>query len=189
MFYAFAAVIGGIAHPGFSHISNAVSELTASGAPNQGPLIVAFAVTELQKIMFGIGVFIAVRGLGKGLVASAVLMVAIGALGLGFVRFPMDQISVPPSFDGRMHIGIVSISAVLAIATITLAGVGWRSVRNAEYLSRLSFVLLAIMLGSGLVSAFVVANGWPALGVWQRLNIGAFSVWQITTSVHLLYRI
>lgn len=188
MLYAGAAVVGGLTHPGYSHVSNAVSELTASGAPNQGPLIILFALTEVQKIMFGASVFIAVRGLSRALAASAAAIVLIGLLGLSFARFPMDQIGAPPTPEGQMHIAIVSISALLAIATITLAGVGWRSVRNGEYLSRLSFVMLAIMLVSGLASAFIAANGWPALGAWQRLNIGAFSAWQIATSVHLLRR-
>ncbi len=189
LLYASAAVVGGLADPGYSHVSNAVSELTASGAPNQSALIPVFALTELQKIAFGVGVLLVVRDMSRTLMASAILIAVIGVLGLGFARFPMDQIGAPTSFDGQMHIAIVSISAVLAIAAITLAGIGWRSVHNGEHLSKWSFITLTIMLGSGLASALVVANGWPGLGGWQRINIGAFSAWQIATAVHLLRRI
>lgn len=187
--YAGATIIGAVYQPGYSHFSNAVSELSASGAPNQSWLIAIFALTELLKIMFGVGYYVAVRDLSGALVASAVLMVVIGVVGLGFARFPMDQIGAPLTFDGRMHIVIVSISAVLAVAAIAFAGIGWRRSPDGKTLARWSFAMLALMLASGIASGLVAANAWPGIGIWQRVNIGAFSIWQIATSVYLLHRV
>jgi len=187
--FASAAIIGGFSHLGYSHVSQAVSELTASGAPNQSWLIAAFALTELLKITFGVGYYLAVRNLNRALAGSALIISAISVVGLGFARFPMDQIGSSLTFDGRVHIVIVSISAVMAIVSIALAGFGWRFVHTGKTLSVWSFAMLAMMLVSGLASVLVVANGWPGIGIWQRVNIGAFSAWQILTSIHLLRRV
>ena len=186
--FAGAAIIGGIAHPGYSHMSQAVSELTAAGAVNQGWLLAAFALMEVLTIIFGVGYFICVRGTSNALTASAVTVAAIGVVGLAFARFPMDQVGTPMTFDGRMHIVIVSVSAVLAISAVGLSGVAWRRLPGGRAMAQLSFAVLALMVAGGVISALVATNGWPGIGIWQRLNNGAFGVWQIATAVFLLRR-
>ncbi|MCP4098689.1 MAG: DUF998 domain-containing protein [Planctomycetaceae bacterium] len=183
------AFIGGLLYPGYSHTSQAISELSANGASNQRWLLVAFALTELQKIVFGVGFYSAVWDMGRALKGSALSMIAIGVIGLGFAKFPMDQIGTPVTFDGQMHIAIVSISAVLATIAITLSGVGWRFVPGGKALVRWSFSMLAIMVASGMLSGLAIAIEWPRVGIWQRVNIAAFSIWQIATAIYLLRRV
>jgi hypothetical protein len=100
----------------------------------------------------------------------------------------MDPVGSPITFDGAMHLAIVTVSAVAAIAAVLLAGLGWRRIPGAHGLAVASFVALAVMLASGLVSGYLGASAGPGIGLWQRVNTGAFGLWQIATAVHLLRR-
>ncbi len=183
--YASAALIGGLYHPGYSHISQAVSELSAAGAPNQSRLLVAFTVVEILTFIFGVGYYLCVRKINLMLSLSALLMVAIGIIGLGFARFPMDQVGTAMTTDGEMHMVIVAISASLAVVAVSLAGLGWKRHPGGERLANLSLLLLGAMLVSGFLSGLTIVNEWPGIGVWQRINIAAFSLWQICTAIHI----
>jgi hypothetical protein len=48
--YAVAVVLGGIVRPGYSHISQFISELIAAGAPNKSLLDPPFALYNLLTI-------------------------------------------------------------------------------------------------------------------------------------------
>ncbi len=185
IFYASATLIGGLYHPGYSHISQAVSELSAAGAPNQNWLLAAFTVVEILTFIFGLGYYLSVRKINQMLSISAMLVAAIGVIGLGFARFPMDQVGTAMTSDGEMHLVIVAISALLAVVAVTLAGLGWKRHPGGKQLASLSFLLLGAMLLSGVLSGFTIANEWPGIGIWQRINIGAFSLWQICTAIHI----
>ena len=141
---------------------------------------------ELLTIAFGLGYFTLVRRVDRRLAASALLPVAIGVVGLGFARVPMDPMGSPVTVDGAMHLALVAVSALAAIAAVFLAGFGWRPVRDARGLARVSFVLLGGMLASGVASDIVGATGWPGIGLLQRINTGAFGLWQVATAVFLL---
>ena len=55
-------LLGGALRPGYSHISDTVSELLSPGAPNKS-LLVIFQITHaLLGSLFGIGVYQFVRG-------------------------------------------------------------------------------------------------------------------------------
>ena len=186
--YLGVIVVGGARRPGYSHLHQAVSELTEAGAPDRVGLNIALAVMELLTVAFGLGYFVAVRQVDRHLAASAALMVVIGVAGLGFARFPMDPVDAPITFDGGMHLVLVSISAVAAIAAVLLAALGWRRVQGTRGLGVFSFAMLAAMVASGVISGYVGANGGPGIGVWQRINTGAFGLWQVATALFLLQR-
>ena len=42
------------------------------------------------------------------------------------------------------------------------------------------------MLISGVICGFIGANAGPGIGLWQRINTGAFGFWQIATALYLL---
>jgi len=48
-------VVGGLIRPGYSHISQAISELTEAGAINKPLLDMGLYITEFMTIAFGLG--------------------------------------------------------------------------------------------------------------------------------------
>jgi Protein of unknown function (DUF998) len=63
--YVGAVIMGGVLRPGYSHISQFVSELIEAGAPNKSLLDPLFALYNLLTIAFGIGLFTSVRAMSK----------------------------------------------------------------------------------------------------------------------------
>jgi hypothetical protein len=186
--YAVTVIVGGLLHPGYSHITQAISELSAAGAVNERVLTACFALVEALTVVFASGFFLAVRGTNRSLSASAVLMSAMGFVGLGFARFPMDQVGTPMTADGQAHIALVILSVPLAIAAVALSMLGWRRQPEGGSMALISFIALCAMLLSGVISGVGVVNGWSVIGIWERVNIGAFLFWQAATAIYLLRR-
>jgi hypothetical protein len=55
--YVVTLILGGLLRPGYSHISQAVSDLIASGAPNKSLLDPLFAIYNLLTVAFGSELF------------------------------------------------------------------------------------------------------------------------------------
>jgi len=180
------AVVGGLLRPGYSHVSQAISELTEAGAVNKVYLDLSLLAMEALTILFGVGFFWVVCNASWRLKSSAALLVFIGFVGLLFYRYPMDPMGTEMTPDGRMHLVIVTVLAVAAILAVLLSARGWTSVSGGHGIARMSYVLLAAMLFSGVASAVVGLQGLPGIGIWQRVNTGAFSAWQIATAIYLL---
>ena len=77
--YVTAVVLGGLLRPDYSHKSQAISELIASGAPNKLLLDPLFALYNLLTAAFGIGLFMAV---GDKPPTEARISGSLGALAL-----------------------------------------------------------------------------------------------------------
>ncbi len=184
--FALTAIVGGLMRPDYSHVFQAISELTEAGAADKTYLDPPLLIMEFLTILFGIGFFWAVRRLNWQLKTSAVLLVVIGVGGAFFYRYPMDPMGAEMTPDGKMHLVIVSLSALAAILSVLLAARGWMAAASGRAMARLSYTVLAIMLFTGFGSVFVAVGEWPGIGIWQRVNTGAFSVWQITTAISLL---
>ena len=184
--FALIAIVGGLMRPGYSHVTQAISELTEASATNKFPLDLSLLAMEVLTIMFGLGFFWVARALDLRLRLSAALLVIIGVLGLFFYRYPMDPIGGGMTPEGRKHLIIVTLSALAAIASVFLSAQGWFRVKDGRGMALMSYMVLAIMVISGVVSAMAGIWQWPGIGVWQRINTGAFSVWGIATAVWLL---
>ncbi len=180
------AVFGGMAHPGYSHMSQAISELTMAGAPNKATLDAGLVVFEALNLAFAIGYFLSVRKDGRLLPLSAACLGAIGLMGLFFPWFPMDPMGAEMTPEGRGHLVIVSVSALAALSAVVLAWRGWRRVPGGGVMSRLSLIALALMLLGGVMSLATGVVGLPGIGLWQRVNTAAFEIWHLLLAVTLL---
>ena len=184
--FALVAIVGGAMRPGYSHVMQAISELTEAGAADKPYLDPPLFAMQLLTFVFGLGFWWAVRRAKRTLRISAACLMFIGLLGLFYPAFPMDPVGSAMTFDGRMHLIIVSISAFAAIFAVAASARGWFLTRGARKMMVLSESTLLIMLASGVLAGLAGTLGWAGIGVWQRVNTGAFSVWEIATAVYLL---
>ena len=186
LLFAFVAILGGVMRPGYSHLSQAISELTEAGAAHKPYLDPPLLAMELLTIAFGLGFWWVVRRANLALRISAACFVFIGLVGLFFYRFPMDPMGSEMTFDGRMHLIIVIVSALAAIPAVLASTRGWFLIRGARKMVVVSVLVLLVMMASGILSALVGTQDWAGIGIWQRLNTGAFSAWQITIAIYLV---
>lgn len=182
--YVVAVVLGGLLRPGYSHLSQAVSELIATGAPNKPLLDGLFIAYNGLLIVFAWAVGMSIRGDRRLPVAGAVVLAVVGALGLVMtIWFPMDPRGAVPTTIGTIHLvlaGALSLGSIVAILFIALGlpdrGPWW-------VYCMVSAVLVFL---SGGFAAWTASQGNPLMGLAERITIGLFLQWVAAMSGRLI---
>jgi len=195
LFYIIPTIVGGLLRPGYSHLSNSVSDLLASGAPNRIYLMIPFTVYPIFLSVFGFGLFSVLKSKPAplnsqtGLIGFILIGASMGILGiLTMTVFPQDPHGAPMTTPGLMHLILVGIQAVSAMAAILLIGFWFKSNGFSGYFiySIISFVVLLI---TGIISIIGVTQGSQFIGLFQRLNVGAISQWLIVIGIWFMLKL
>lgn len=113
-------MLGGMLWKGYSFSSQAISELTAIGAPTR-PLLAPFApVYSALQIAFGLGILLLVADRRHVLRIIGVLQIAIGAVALAWMPFPMHMRGAETTFTDIIHNTVAGVQVLLIMASIGL---------------------------------------------------------------------
>jgi hypothetical membrane protein len=185
LLYMFTVVLGGLVTPGYSHLGQDVSELVAAGAPAKRLLDPLFLLYNLLWTTFGLGLI----GLARGarlwpLRAGGGLLVVNGALGVVWTAwFPMDPRGAAPTVTGTWHLVLAGITSAMTVLIMLLCGIGFGHLPRLMPLRSFSFTMAMVVLLSAPLAAVSAAQGWPTLGLMERLTIGGVEVWLLVTAV------
>jgi hypothetical protein len=184
-------VIAVAMYDGYSRMSQAVSELSAVGAPPRGLLMALSPLFVLLLVAFGIGIWRSALGKRSIRIAGA-LVVAHGVMSVLWVFAPMSDRDViaaggATSADA-MHLVLAAGTGVFVAAYVATFAIGF------GWPFRIYSVLtLATALVFGRLSAQVdqVASGDPTpyMGLLERIGMGAWLLWLAVASVALLRRV
>lgn len=170
---------------GYSVRSQAVSELSAIGAPTREIWASVGLVYTVLMAAFGWGVWASAGG-SRALRVAGALVVVNSAIGLAWP--PMQLRGHPMATTDVLHI-------VFAIATVSLffltmafaAGALDRGFRVYSIGTIVVFLVFGTL--TALDAPRLAANApTPWLGVWERINIGAYMLWIIVLAVRLIRR-
>jgi len=195
LFYIIPTIVGGLLRPGYSHLSNSVSDLLASGAPNRIYLMIPFTVYPIFLSVFGFGLFAILRSKPPplnsqtGLIGFILIGASMGILGiLTMTIFPQDPHGTPMTTPGLMHLILVGVQAISAMAAILLIGFWFRSNGFSGYFiySIISFVVLLI---TGIISIIGVTQGSQFIGLFERLNVGAIVQWLVVIGIWFMLKL
>jgi hypothetical protein len=181
--YIFMNIIGSMYFEGYSSVSQTVSELSAIGAPSRALWIPLCILYSLLMAAFGWGVRqSAFRN--RPLLIAGTLFIVHGIIGLYWP--PMHLRGMVFSLTDAMHI-------VYAIVTVLLMmfAIGFGAAAFGKYFRLYSIATLVIFLVFGTLTGMdgprIAANQpTPWVGVWERINIGAFLLWVIVLATMLL---
>jgi len=173
----------------YSSASQTVSELSAIGAPTRALwLPMGFLYTALVTA-FGWGVRQAGRE-SRALRTVGGLLIVYGLLGLIWPFAPMHLRPALAAGGGTLsdtvHIvlGIVTVLLMLVAIGVGAAAFGRRF---RVYSVATLIVLFACGVLTGLDAPGISSNQpTPLIGVWERINIGAFLLWVAVLSTMLL---
>ena len=180
--YVVANVVSSIRWPEYRSLSQTISELSAIGAPSRSTWVPFGLAYAALVIAFGIGVW---RSAARPrLRVTAALLIAIGALGPFWP--PMHLRGAAPTLTETLHIVFASVSS-LCILTAIACGATAFGRRFRAY----SIATIAILLASGFATSLyaprIAANQpTPYVGVWERIDLGAYLVWVAVLAVGLL---
>jgi hypothetical protein len=192
--YVGTVTLGGILWPGYSHVSQAVSDLIATGAPNKALLDPLFALYNLLAIAFAIGLFQRIRADDppRGTMVAtvgALVLVAQGLFGLVTLFFPEPRggMDAPISSTGMMHIVFAGLSALTTMLAILLMAFWFRNIPNQRGYSLYSFISVGVVFVSGGLAAASIASQSSAGGLFERITIGGFLQWLFVLAL-MMYR-
>jgi hypothetical protein len=182
--YVVTVILGGLMRPGYSHITQPVSDLIATGAPNKALLDSLFAVYNLLTFVFGMGLFLWVRAenLSRGKVAGiagAIALIAEGIFGFATIFFPEDLggMGAQISSIGTVHIILASLSSLTTMLAILLMGFWLKNIPSLKGYSLYSFISVGVVFLSGGLAAATIAAQLPIGGLLERITIGGFLQW------------
>ena len=181
--YVGTVILGGLLRPGYSHISMAISELVADGAPNRTLLSSLFLLYNLLVSIFGIGLFLKAnsqpRGRVSGIIGSLAL-VAVGAAGILMeLAFPQEPGGTATTFTGTMHIVMAGIASLGTMVTILSLAFWFRNIPALKGLITFSTISVAVIFVSGGLTAAAMANHSPLFGLIERITILTFTLWML----------
>jgi hypothetical protein len=125
--FAFTAILGGALRPGYSHVSDTVSELFSPGSPNKLLLDALHTTCALLPVLFVIGVLRFVRKSRQPTLVGTIgasLFIAMGLVSVGTTTaFPQDAWGSTPTLAGEMHIALIGLVGLLSILSMLLPSI------------------------------------------------------------------
>jgi hypothetical protein len=172
---------------GYDWITQTVSELSAVDAPTRPVWFPLGILYTLLVAAFGWGI-VKVAGEKRSLHLAGIFMIINGLAGLAWS--PMHQREILAAgggtFTDTWHIIMAVITVVLMFFSISF---GAASFGKAFRLYSIATLVIFIVFGA---LTFRESPGidknlaTPHIGIWERINIGAFMIWMLVLSCMLL---
>jgi hypothetical membrane protein len=182
-------VIGGALRPGYSQISDSVSELLSPGSPNKSLLYILNLIFALLYTLFGIGVLLFVRESEHNALIGRIgagLIIAVGVASIGSGIFPQDATGTPATFPGRLHlIFVFGVQIPGAILSTLLMGFWFKPADIFPGFATYSFISAGAIVLSGVLAGPTV--GTPIMGLVERISAIAVHQWVFILALRLFF--
>lgn len=188
--FVFTTILGGAIRPGYSHVSDTVSELFSPRSPNRLLLIALHTIFVFLLVLFGIGIlkFVQRNEDSKRIgILGASAFIAMGALNiLTATIFPQDAWGTPSTFSGEMHMILSGVISILSIMYILLIGIWFHQTGISPNFRTYSIAtVVAVVLAA---AWFMVSFGSPIMGLSERLTILVGFQWTFILALLILNR-
>jgi hypothetical protein len=183
-------VVAATMYDGYSRTSQAVSELSAVGAPPRGFLAASSPLFVVLLIALGVGIWRSALGKRSVRIAGA-LVVAHGVMSVLWLFAPMSDRDVIAAGGATsadtMHLVLAAGTGLFVAAYVATfaVGFGW-----AFRLYSVLTLVTALVFGrlSAQVEQIEAGDPTPYMGLLERIGIGAWLLWLAVASVVLLRR-
>jgi hypothetical protein len=185
LLYIGTDVLGAIRYEGYSYTAQAVSELSAIGAPTRPFVVPLFLAHGVLQIAFGLGVWM-LAGRTRGLRITAGLLVGIGLLDLAAYFVPMHLRGAELTLTDTMHVILTSVTVLFILLTI---GFGANAFGRRFRLYSIGTIVVLVVGGAfaWMDAARIAANlPTPWIGVTERMNIYGYMLWMAVLAMTLL---
>lgn len=174
-----AALLG---YPGYDFANQVISELSEIGVPSRGIDIAIGRAYGALIVLFGPGVWLSAGEKRSLRVAGALLATAAV---YGSFWPPMHMRGTPAGLTDMLHIAWTGVWLVLTLLAMAFAA-GALGRRFLYYTIATVTVMLLFGALTGLQGTRLAANlPTPAIGVYERVDIGAFLLWAAVLAIRL----
>ena len=183
-------VVAATRYEGYSRLSQAISELSATSAPTKPFLTALLPIFTALLMAFGIGVWKSAQG-SRRLRVTGALLFAHGATAPIWVLFPMTTreemgATMPVNDLGHLLLSAAAIAFILAQMGFGGAALGKRF-RLYSLVSAATVVVFGALTG---IASREMPTGEPTpwLGLVERISFGAWLLWISMLAGVLLWR-
>jgi len=165
-FYAMIWILGGLLQPGYNHITEDVSTLLATGAPNKLLFDVMDATYAILMIVFFASLHWTMNK-GKGSILGPVSLLASFVFTLISVFFPLDAGGDKWSQTAQIHGALVGLMVFLSILGMLAMWRRLKKVDGWEGYDTYTLITLIFTFVFGLLAAIPI--GIEIMGLTERL--------------------
>lgn len=185
MLYIGFDALTALLYEGYSYTDQAISELSAIGAPTAGLWTILVFIFNPLIILFGMGVWLS-AGNKRLIRITGILLISWGFLGFVWLLFPMNMRGNTGSISDMGHLVLAAIVPLLVIAFVGFgSGAGRKGFRTY------SFLTIILTLVSGVLVWTYVPNvaaqlPTPGMGLIERIAVFSPMIWIMVLAVVLL---
>jgi len=178
-------VVGATRYPAYSMLNQAISELSAVGAPTTPLWNTLGTLYGLLMLAFAIGV-LRIPSSGRALRATGWMLLAFSLSGVLWAIFPMHQRGATANWQDVGHIALSAVSVLLIMAYLAVG-----AFTLGERFRSYSFATMAGLLIAGVVT-FTFADEiganepTPWMGLIERIMIYGYLLWVAVFAAALL---
>lgn len=187
--YVGTVILGGLLRPGYSHISMAISELVANGAPNRALLSSLFLLYNALLSIFGIGLFLKANKQSGGRISGFVGSLALVLVGVAGIlmelAFAQEPGGTATTFTGIMHFVMAGIASLGSMVALLGIGLWFRNIPEMKSYVLYSIISVAVIFISGGSSVPAMANHSPLFGLIERITIFTFTLWMFVIGLQM----
>jgi Protein of unknown function (DUF998) len=143
-------VVAATSYPGYSRISQPISQLSATFAPSRIVLVPLIVLYNLLVIAFGTGIWLSAQRKLLLRVTGGLVIVG-GILGLAALAFPMTQLDMSSDMEHNILMGIVT--PLLMFVTI-----GFGAAALGKWFRLYSILTIAVLLLGGALTGMQLAQ-------------------------------
>lgn len=182
-------VVAASRYRGYSRMDQAVSELSATGAPTRRFLVAMLPVFSGLTAAYGAGVWSAAEG-RRALRAAGTVLLASSATSVAWLPFPMSsRQDIARGAASNADTGHLVLSGLTVAEIVALLGTGSGAFGRrfrAYSLTSAGVVLVSGALTSTQAAKLPDGNPTPRMGLYERTSIGAWLLWMAVLAVRLL---
>jgi hypothetical protein len=173
--YTLMWIIGGIIQPDYSHIRDDVSSLMAVDAPNKNLFDKFIILSSTLLFVFYIGLHWGVNN-GEGSIIGPILFVISGLLGVLVALFlPLDAGGEIITTRGKLHLGLIAISGILATAGMVAMWFRLESVIEWSAFATFSLITAVVSLILVVISSFTATRSY--FGLIERFMVSSYQIY------------
>ena len=181
-------IVAGLLTEGYSFTSQAISELSAIGAPATPMWVPLGFVYAALLIAFGVGVWVIAGGQRRALRVIGVLLITLAVV--GSLPFPMHMRGDEKTFTDTMHLVIYGlIVPPLLMLSMGFGAVAYKGKKRWFSLYSVGTIVTLLVVGTltGLSAVQIDAQqATPWVGVTERILVHGSMLWIAVLAIVLL---
>lgn len=187
LLYIGADVFVSTQYPGYSYTDQAISELSAIGAPTQGLWTILLIVFDPLLVAFGLGVY-KIASHNRPLRITGLLLIVWGIFGLLWYLFPMNMRGAIGSTTDTMHLVMAGVTVFLILMFIGFgSGAQGRGFRLYSILTIAVMLIFGAMVGQQ-APRVAAQLSTPWMGIMERISVYTPMIWVIVLASILLQK-